>query len=107
MLRWMERNTRPVSTLASATVRGVLEAFATKLDNRPSAATVVNRKRAVLSNALEHAVEPGLLASNPVAVIKWKTPRTSTSLTGAPWSTRCKPAPCSRRCKVSSAVARA
>jgi hypothetical protein len=78
VLRWVERNTRPVSALASATVlRGVLDAFATKLDNRPSAATVVNRKRAVLSNALEYAVELGLLPSNPVGSIKWKAPRTS------------------------------
>jgi hypothetical protein len=48
---------------------------AIKLDGAPAAATTVNRKRAVLSNALRFAVEVGLLASNPVESIKWRAPK--------------------------------
>jgi integrase len=39
------------------------------------AATTVNRKRAVLPNALGYAVEIGLLQSNPIETIKWRAPK--------------------------------
>lgn len=80
-LHWLERNTQPVSTLADPQVlRTVLDALAGKLDGSAAAPTVVNRKRAVLSNALEYAVEQGLLVTNPIASIKWKAPKTSHSI---------------------------
>jgi hypothetical protein len=48
-LRWIGRNTKPVSALAEPRViRAVLDAAATKLDGTPAVATTVNRKRAVL-----------------------------------------------------------
>jgi integrase len=75
-LRWVARNTTPVSALAQPRIiRGVLDALSTKLDGTPAAATTVNRKRAVLSNALSHAVEIGLLVNNPVESIKWRAPK--------------------------------
>lgn len=77
-LAWIERNSMPVSALADAQVlRAVLDALAIRLDGSPAAATVVNRKRAVLFNALDYAVELGLLTANPVTSIKWKAPKTS------------------------------
>jgi hypothetical protein len=67
VLTWVERNARPVADLATPDVlRGVLDAIATKLDGATAAATVVNRKRAGLFNAIEYAVECGLLNSNPI-----------------------------------------
>lgn len=80
-LTWIERNTMPVSALADPQVlRAVLDALATKLDGGSAASTVVNRKRAVLSNALEYAVELGLLTTNPIGSLKWRAPKTSHSI---------------------------
>ena len=78
VLLWVKRNSRPVSALADpATLRVVLSAIASKLDGTPAAATVVNRKRMVLSNALSYAVEQGVLATNPLGTLKWKPPKAS------------------------------
>jgi integrase len=75
-LKWVERSTLPVSDLAKPDVlRSVLNAIATRLDNKPAAPTVVNRKRAVLFNAVEYAVECGLLDANPIPSLKWKAPK--------------------------------
>jgi integrase len=76
VLQWVSRNTKPVSALAEPRVtRAVLDAVASKIDGTPAAATTVNRKRAVFSNALSFAVEVGLLASNPVESVKWRAPK--------------------------------
>lgn len=53
--------------------RGVLDALTLTLDGRVAAASTVNRKRAVFSNALAYAVELGLIASNPVRTLKWRS----------------------------------
>lgn len=74
-LGWLERNSLPLARLASSDViRGALNACARKLDGKPAAATVVNRKRAVLYNALGYAVERGLLEYNPIDKIQWRAP---------------------------------
>jgi len=78
VLLWIKRNSRPVSALAHpATLRVVLSAIGSKLDGTPAAATVVNRKRMVLSNALSYAVEQGVLATNPLGTLRWKAPKAS------------------------------
>ena len=75
-LRWIERNTKSVSTLTDKQIlRPVLNAIASKLDGKAAAATVVNRKRAVLSNLMEYAVELELLDANPIPNLKWKAPK--------------------------------
>lgn len=76
IIRWLERNTLELSALAdSACARAVLDAVATRLDGTPAAPTTVARKRAVVHNALELAVERGLLETNPFARIKWRAPK--------------------------------
>jgi integrase len=75
-LRWLRQNTKPVYALAEPRViRAALDAVATKIDGTPAAATTVNRKRAVLSNALSYAVEIRLLTKNPTESIKWRAPK--------------------------------
>lgn len=75
-LRWVERNTLPVSALSQPqTLRRVLDGLTVRLDGAQAAATVVNRKRAVLFNAIEYAVERGYLQANPVHSVKWKAPK--------------------------------
>jgi integrase len=76
VLAWLARNTMPVSALAEPKIlREALDAIATRLDGKQAAATVINRKRAVLFNALEYAVNDcGLLGTNPILALKWKAP---------------------------------
>jgi len=75
-VRWLRRNTVPVSALAEpATLRATLDLLARKLDGAAAAGSTVRRKRAVLHNALEYAVEVGVLVSNPMSSLKWKAPK--------------------------------
>jgi integrase len=77
-LRWIERQSLPVSALSEPRVtRSVLDSVASKTGGGMSAPTVINRKRAVLFNALEYAVELGHLPSNPIGSVKWNPPKTS------------------------------
>lgn len=78
VLKWVERNTKPVSVLADPKVmRAVLDTAATRLDGRPAAPSTVQRNRAILHHACEYAVELGLLDANPVKTTKWKAPKGS------------------------------
>ncbi len=78
VLAWLSPNTRAVADLKHpATVRALLDAATTRLDGTRVAATSARRNRAVLFNALEYAVELGLLGVNPVKELRWATPRAS------------------------------
>ena len=70
---WLVRNSRPLFELTDAVaVREVLDALAVKLDGKAAAATVYQRKRAVLFNLLSYAVELGLIPDNPLTRVKRK-----------------------------------
>ncbi len=75
-LRWVERNTRPVSALAKPEVlRPMLDSLTVRLDGKPAASSVVSRRRKILNTAAEYAVELGLLTANPIPTLKWKAPK--------------------------------
>ncbi|MER7008615.1 tyrosine-type recombinase/integrase [Dactylosporangium sp. NPDC000555] len=75
-LRWVERNTRPVASLAKPEVlRPLLDALAVRLDGQPAASSVVGRRRRILNTAVEYAIERQLLRSNPIPALKWKAPK--------------------------------
>lgn len=77
-LAWISRRSRPIRDLGDPKiVRALLEAGATKVDGTRASGRTANWKRSVLSTALQHAVERGLLESNPVKAISWKAPRSS------------------------------
>jgi integrase len=81
ILTWLSRNTRPVSDLGnSVDARALLETAVTRLDGTRAAATSARRHRAVLFNALQYAVELGLLDINPVKDLRWTTPRASQAI---------------------------
>lgn len=81
ILTWLSRNTRPVSDLGhSANARALLETAVTRLDGTRAAATSARRHRAVLFNALQYAVELGLLDANPVKDLRWTAPRASQAI---------------------------
>jgi integrase len=78
ILAWLSRNTKPVSSLNDpAATRSLLDTAATLLDGRTASAWTARGNRAVLDNAMEYAVELGMLSRNPVRSAKWKAPRTS------------------------------
>ncbi|GAA5130221.1 tyrosine-type recombinase/integrase [Pseudonocardia adelaidensis] len=75
-IRWLETNSRPVADLARPEViRTVLATIGRRLDGKPAAVSTSRRKRAVLHNALEYAVERQLLPSNPLAAVRVRTQR--------------------------------
>ncbi|WP_367132632.1 tyrosine-type recombinase/integrase [Saccharothrix sp. HUAS TT1] len=70
---WLARNSRPLHDVTDAVaVRGLLDALASKLDGKAAAATVYQRKRAVLFNLLAYAVERELIPDNPLTRVKRK-----------------------------------
>lgn len=76
-IQWLEKHTMQVSELMKPDVmRTVLARIGRKLDGRPAAASTAGRKRAVLHNALEYAVEKELLPQNPLTALKTKKTRT-------------------------------
>jgi integrase len=78
VLSWLSRNTRQVKELADPVLsRRLLAAATSRLDGTRAASTSVRRNRAVLLNALDYAVELGLLDTNPVKNIRWRAPRTT------------------------------
>jgi integrase len=80
-LKWLSRNTKPVSALAdSATARAVLTAAETLLDGTAAAPSTTRRNRAILHNAMEYAIELRHLDRNPVVTMKWKAPKTASEV---------------------------
>ena len=75
-LQWLNRNTLPVSALARPEVlRPLLDGLTIRLDGKPSASSVVSRRRKILNTAVEYAVEIGVLPANPLPALKWKAPK--------------------------------
>ncbi|MEV6903091.1 integrase [Amycolatopsis sp. NPDC051372] len=75
-LMWLGSNTVKVSRLDDLTMlRRVLDQLALKMDGKAAAAKTVYRKRAVLFNALEFAVEKRLLLKNRLPEVKWTAPK--------------------------------
>lgn len=75
-LAWLRTATKPMSVLAEPReVRGLIDLISVKLDGKPAASSVVRRKRAILHNLGEYAVEQGLVKVNPITTVKWKAPK--------------------------------
>ena len=81
VVRWLQTATVPVAELSSsrlgaARCRALLDLVRRKQDGAAAAANTANRKRAVLNNLMQYAVEVGALSANPLKAIKWTRPRT-------------------------------
>lgn len=80
-VRWLEASTLPVAKLDDPELmRRVLEQLALRMDGKPAGAKTFTRKRAVLHNALEYAVELGELETNVLPRIKWTPPKEARGL---------------------------
>jgi site-specific recombinase XerD len=71
-MTWAAGNSRPLADLAKPDViRAVLDAVGSKLDGKAASVTYTARRRAVLWNLCEFAVENKHLAVNPITIIRW------------------------------------
>jgi integrase len=81
VLAWMARNTAPISALTEpAIARRMLDRATSTVDGRNAAASTARRHRIILANAMDYAVERGLLATNPIRVLKWTAPKVSSQV---------------------------
>jgi integrase len=81
VLTWVATNSTPVSALAeAATARKMLDQATGRLDGKAAAASTARRNRTILANAMDYAVELGLLETNPIRRIKWTAPKVSTQV---------------------------
>jgi site-specific recombinase XerC len=81
IVRWFQTATLPVAELSrpgtgATRCRMLLSRISRKQDGTAAAANTANRKRAVLNNLMQYAVETGVLPANPLKAIKWTRPRT-------------------------------
>jgi site-specific recombinase XerC len=81
VVRWLKTATVPVADLnrpgtGAARCRALLDRISRKQDGTAAAANTANRKRAVLNNLMQYAVETGVLPANPLKAVKWARPRT-------------------------------
>src|SRR5690606_35905655 len=70
-LSWLEKASLPLAEVYDRrNVRAALNALTLRLDGKPAAAKTVARKRAVLYNAFEYAVELDEFERNPMDKVK-------------------------------------
>lgn len=80
-LRWIERNSLPLSAVMQPELaRAVHHAAVTRLDGKAGARSVARQRRMIVNNALNHAVERNLIRTNPVKAIKWNAPKPSRAI---------------------------
>lgn len=81
VVRWLEQHTVPLVAFdekgdGAKLIRKALNRISQTKDGGTAAANTANRKRMVLNNAMEYAVEIDALADNPLKSVKWTKPRT-------------------------------
>jgi integrase len=81
VIKWLEAATIPVADLIGPSAgairsRALLDRISKKQDGTLAAANTANRKRAVLNNAMQYAIEMNVLPVNPLKSVKWTRPRT-------------------------------
>lgn len=84
-VQWLHAHTTPITALTepgsgAVLTREILARISQTKDGSAAAANTTNRKRMVLNNALEYAVEIGALSTNPLKTVKWSKPRTLTTV---------------------------
>jgi integrase len=73
---WLMNHSLPLTEMTKPRqLRRALDAMTLRLDGRAAAPTTVRRKRAVLNNALQYAVETELLSGNNLSRVGWRVPK--------------------------------
>jgi hypothetical protein len=97
-LGWLERASLPLPELEKPrNVRLALDALAVRLDGTAAAATTIRRKRSVMYNVLDYAVELEELSANPFGRVKWKPPQVAEVVDRRVVVNPGRPASCSQR----------
>jgi len=71
---WMHRWSVPLSDINPALLERVLSTVTTKMDGTATVASVARRRRGVLGAVLRAAVRRGLIDTNPLDRVEWRTP---------------------------------
>lgn len=80
-LHWLEHVSLPLVDLADAgIIRTALNAVSVQMDGKAAAATTTRRKRAILYNVLQYAVELDLLDHNPLDKLRVRSVRQKVSI---------------------------
>jgi integrase len=81
VLNWVSHNSVSMSALADpALARCVLDHATGRLDGKSAAASTIRRNRTILANAMDYAIELGLLDTNPIRTLKWTAPKVSSQV---------------------------
>jgi integrase len=81
VLAWVAGNSDPLPVLAEPPVaRRLLDQATGRLDGKKAAASTARRHRVILANAMDYAVELGVLEINPIRVLKWTAPKVSSQV---------------------------
>jgi integrase len=81
ILAWVARNSLPVLALAEpANACMMLDQATGRLDGKNAAASTARRHRTILANAMDYAMELGLLETNPIRALKWTAPKVSSQV---------------------------
>jgi len=70
----------PCGSALPALARRVLDQATGRLDGKSAAASTARRNRTILANAMDYAIELGLLDSNPIRALKWTAPKVSSQV---------------------------
>jgi integrase len=81
VIRWLQTATVPMADFSrpgtgATRCRALLDRISRRQDGTAAAANTANRKRAVLNNLMQYAIEVGALHANPLKAVKWIRPRT-------------------------------
>lgn len=81
-IAWLTRNSISMDSLSDRArgaplMRAVLTRYGQTQRGKQAAPNTTNRKRMVLHNAMEYAIELGLLNENPMKYVRWARPRSS------------------------------
>jgi integrase len=81
VLAWVARNSAPVSVLAEAAIaRKMLDRATGRLDGKNAAASTARQHRTILANAMDYALELGLVETNPIRTLKWTALKVSSQV---------------------------
>jgi integrase len=71
---WLHRWSTPLDAITPADLEQVLVTITTRLDGKPTAASVSRRRRNVVGAVLRAAVRRDFIERNPIDRVEWRTP---------------------------------
>lgn len=79
-LAWVEQWSAPLAELDPPLLEHALRVTTSKADGTPTAVSVARRRRNMLSTVLRAAVRRGIVPTNPLDRVEWRTPSRSLTL---------------------------